>query len=72
MYNMAIIVENQARKWGNSFGIIIPAEIARKINLKEGQTVEIEIRLKRRIDAFGKFNKAKQFKEEKEAHGDFW
>lgn len=71
MYNMAIIVENQARRWGNSFGIIIPAEIARKISLKEGQTVEIEIRLKKRIDAFGKFSKANQFKEEKEAH-DFW
>ena len=71
MYNM-VIVENQARKWGNSFGILIPAEIARKIKLREGQTLEIQIRLKKRIDAFGKFKKAKPFKEEKTTHREFW
>ncbi len=71
MYNM-VVVENQAKKWGNSFGVVIPAAVARKIKLKEGQTLKIEIRLKKRINAFGRFRKAEQFKEEKPAHKQFW
>ena len=71
MSNM-VVIENQAKRWGNSFGFIIPAEIAREIKLKEGQVVEIEIRLKKRVDAFGRFRGAKRFKEEKLTHKDFW
>ncbi len=71
MYNM-VIVQNQAKRWGNSFGFIIPAEIARQINLKEGQVLEIEIRMKKKVDAFGRFSRAKRFKEEKLTHKQFW
>jgi len=67
-----VIIENKAKKWGNSFGFVIPVEVARKIKLKEGQIVEIDIRLKKRIDAFGKFNKAKPLKKEKIEHSEFW
>ena len=35
MYNMAIM-KNTAKRWGHSLGVIIPAEIAKKIKLKEG------------------------------------
>lgn len=71
MSNM-VVVENQAKKWGNSFGFIIPAEIAKQINLKEGQVVEIEIKLKKRVNAFGRFSGAKRFREEKLTHKKFW
>lgn len=71
MYNM-VILENQAKKWGNSFGVLIPREIARKINLKEGQILQIEVKLKKRIDAFGKFRNAGQFREEEQGHKELW
>ena len=64
MYNMAII-ENQIKKWGNSYGFIIPAEIVKMRNLKTGQTLKIKIEPKIRVDAFGIFRGAKHFKEEK-------
>ena len=71
MYNMAI-VKNTAKRWGHSLGVIIPSEIAKKIELKEGQTLEIDIRIKKGIDAFGRFKGANSFKEEKPKHKRFW
>ena len=67
-----VVVENKAKRWGNSFGVVIPAEVARKIKLKEGQIVEVDIRLKKRVDAFGMFSGAKPFKEDKIEHENFW
>ncbi|MBU4000552.1 AbrB/MazE/SpoVT family DNA-binding domain-containing protein [Patescibacteria group bacterium] len=67
-----VSIVNQAKKWGNSLGVVIPAEIVRKIKLKEGQTLEIKIRLKKRIDAFGRFRGARKFKEEALTHRKFW
>lgn len=67
-----VTIENQAKKWGNSLSVVIPAEVARRIKLKEGQTVRIDIKLKNRIDAFGRFKGAKSFKEEKAVHNKFW
>ncbi len=71
MYNM-VIIENPVKRWGHSFGIVIPMDIAKKINLKEGQIIEMEIMGKKGVDAFGRFKKAKAFREEKEAHREFW
>lgn len=31
-------------KWGNSFGIRIPAEIVREKNIHEGDTVELDLK----------------------------
>ena len=67
-----VIVEDKAKKWGNSFGILIPKEVAKKINLTEGEIVQMDINIKKKIDGFGKFKKAKAFKEEKEFHKEFW
>ncbi len=36
-------IESKIRKWGNSFGIIIPNEVIKKEKLKEGQKVGIII-----------------------------
>ncbi|MBW1668194.1 MAG: AbrB/MazE/SpoVT family DNA-binding domain-containing protein [Deltaproteobacteria bacterium] len=67
-----VVIENEARKWGHSLGVIIPVEIAKKINLKEGQVLEMKIKVKKRIDAFGKFKGANRFREEKSGHKEFW
>lgn len=36
-------VESRIRKWGNSFGVIIPNEVIKKEKLKEGQKVGVMI-----------------------------
>lgn len=46
----------KVRKWGNSFGIIIPKDIVNKQNIKEGITVRINIQTKNKTkskDIFG-------------------
>jgi antitoxin component of MazEF toxin-antitoxin module len=32
------------KRWGNSFGIVVPKEIVEKEGLKEGEEVEISVR----------------------------
>ena len=41
----------KVRKWGNSFGIIIPKDIVEKQDIKEGITVRINIQAKNRTKA---------------------
>jgi len=67
-----LTVEDKARKWGNSLGIVIPSKIAKELNIKEGQPLKIEIKLKQRIDGFGKFKSAKRFKEDSSEHEKYW
>jgi len=40
---MAIMVKGKLKKWGNSFGVIIPKEIVQSENLKENQEIEFMI-----------------------------
>ncbi|MBM3898243.1 MAG: AbrB/MazE/SpoVT family DNA-binding domain-containing protein [Thaumarchaeota archaeon] len=50
------LIKSKVRKWGNSFGVIIPKDLADKENLKEGEDVEISIRRVSDIRALrGKF-----------------
>lgn len=39
------------RKWGNSFGVIIPKEIVKNQDIKEGMFVRINIQLKNKTKA---------------------
>jgi antitoxin component of MazEF toxin-antitoxin module len=43
--------EAKVKKWGNSFGIIIPKEIIDKQQIKEGITVKINIQTKNKSTA---------------------
>ncbi len=36
-------MEAKTRRWGNSLGVVIPAEIAEKLNLKPEETILIDI-----------------------------
>ena len=38
-----IMVETEAKKWGNSLGVIIPREIAEKEHIKESEKVKFLI-----------------------------
>lgn len=35
------IIKSQIKKWGNSYGMVIPKETIRNENLKENQQVEV-------------------------------
>ena len=37
------IVKTVAKRWGNSLGVVIPGDVAKKEHIKEGQKVEIII-----------------------------
>jgi len=39
-------VITRAKKWGNSLGLIVPAEVVHAHNLRDGDYLEIEIRRK--------------------------
>ena len=46
----------KVRKWGNSFGIIIPKDIVEKQDIKEGITLRVNIQVKNKTkakDVFG-------------------
>ncbi|MBS3145586.1 AbrB/MazE/SpoVT family DNA-binding domain-containing protein [Candidatus Woesearchaeota archaeon] len=66
------MVEAELKKWGNSIGVILPAEKLKELKLGEGDKIDIAIVKKKKIDGFGLCKGAKPFKEEKEGHGRFW
>jgi antitoxin component of MazEF toxin-antitoxin module len=66
------MVEVEVREWGNSFGVILPKEKLKKLGVRKGDRIEIEIMLKKRRDGFGIARGAKPFEEEKEGHEKFW
>ena len=41
----------KVRKWGNSFGIIIPKDIVEKQDIKEGSSIRINIQLNNKTKA---------------------
>lgn len=65
-------VEAAIKKWGNSLAVIIPKRVTKRLGLNEGAKISIEIRAKKKMDAFGMFKGAKPFEEEKERHKKFW
>lgn len=40
------------KKWGNSFGIVIPKEVVKELEIKENQQVEITIDKPRHLSDF--------------------
>ncbi len=52
------------KKWGNSFGLIIPSEVAKSLALKEGKKIDLDLTAKKKISGFGLAKGAKPFKRE--------
>ncbi len=46
MYNYIMAIQVRIRKWGNSFGVVIPMDILKRKNLNEGEEVIIEVKRK--------------------------
>jgi antitoxin component of MazEF toxin-antitoxin module len=66
------MVEVELKEWGNSMGVILPAEKLKELRLRRGDKIDIDIVRKKMIDGFGVCKGSKPFKEEKEEHGEFW
>ena len=52
-------IDASVRPWGNSLGIIIPAEIARQLHLRPGESVQVNLRhtpARNSADALPKWN----------------
>jgi len=49
-------IEVKTKQWGNSLGIVIPAEITNKLNIKPDEEIIIEIEKKNNVlkEMFGK------------------
>ncbi len=66
------MVEVELKEWGNSIGVILPSEKLKRMGLKKGDKIEIEIIMKRRVEGFGISKGSKQFEKEKEEHEELW
>ena len=65
------MAEAELKAWGNSIGVIIPVEKLKKLGLRKGDTVDIDLVKKKNINGFGICKGAKPFEEEKELHEEF-
>ncbi len=65
-----MFVETEVKEWGNSLGIVIPAEKVRELKLKKGDEIVFEVIVKKRVDAFGIAKGAPKFEEESFEHED--
>ena len=62
------------RKWGNSYGVLLPAEFVRSRNLSENELVEVEIK-KRNLtlkDLFGTVKSRKSLQKIKDELREGW
>ena len=66
------MVEVELKEWGNSIGVIIPLEKLKELSLEKGDKIDIDIVGKKTVDGFGVCKGAQPFKEENEAHKEFW
>ena len=39
-----MLAKSKLKRWGNSYGVLVPKEIVEKEGLKEGEMVEITVR----------------------------
>ncbi|PIN81686.1 hypothetical protein COV11_01430 [Candidatus Woesearchaeota archaeon CG10_big_fil_rev_8_21_14_0_10_30_7] len=65
------MVEAVLKEWGNSMGIILPAEKLKELNLKKGDKIEIDLLSKKKIDAFGIAKGAKPFERKHDDREEF-
>ena len=66
------MVELELKEWGNSIGVILPAEKLKELGLKKGDRVEIDLMPKKRLNGFGICKGAAPYVEEEESHEEFW
>lgn len=58
----------EAKKWGNSIGVIIPKDVAKQLELKPGEELDVDLVKKQRIDFFGKYKGIGHFVRDHDDH----
>ncbi len=43
----------EAKKWGNSIGVVIPAEVVDEMGIRPGTQLDIDVREHKRVSGFG-------------------
>ena len=58
-------IENKLQKWGNSYGLVIPVDIIRRRNMKEGERIKVIIVKKSNVlkETFGSHKFSKPIKQ---------
>lgn len=52
------------KKWGNSLGVIIDNSVSKKLDLKEGEKISLDILPKKRFSGFGILKTRERFERE--------
>jgi len=55
-------IKTKVKKWGNSFGVIIPSHIVANQNLKEGSELELTIQPRNKMTVGDVMKLARKFK----------
>ena len=66
------MAEVELKQWGNSLGVILPMDLLKELGLEKGDTIDVDIVSKKRIDGFGLCKGAPSFREDEEEHPDLW
>ena len=66
------MAETKIKRWGNSLALIVPKDIAKHEDLREGDIVKIDISKEKRVDAFGMFKGGPSFTRDKDEHDELW
>ena len=61
------VIETELKRWGNSYGIIIPKDVIREHGLKGGDTIKVDFMGKKKVDGFGLLPEIGRFDRE-----EFW
>ena len=62
----------EVRKWGNSFGVVIPKDKVAELGLSEKDLIVINILKKEKVSGFGIVAGKKPFEREEPEHEDLW
>ena len=71
-------IEAKAKKWGNSVGIIIPADAVARLKIHQGETLQLELRKAGSVlrDMFGSLRSTREtkdiLKEVRQSHASKW
>ena len=65
------MAEVRVKEWGNSYGVILPKDLVKHMEINKGDTIKIDIIKKRKIDGFGMLRGIGKFEEEEISHEEF-